>query len=188
MTPCQRLKQNLFDLLDADVENHERKRMEGHFKTCPHCFDFYRKLKRQKNFLKGLKPIRTEDHFIILLRDRIRREIAGKAGSSNRAAWFSWKWAAGFASIVLIAAALFRFSNARSLKNQTQTFLGVKQPVLSATIKPAVHSEQFVIDDFKGSTHRSAASPKQAASAGDTVQTDSSAFEELRSRLTPVSF
>jgi anti-sigma factor RsiW len=185
MTPCQRLKQNLFNLLDADVEHQEKKRLEGHIQSCPDCSDFYMKLKRQKAFLKGLRPIRTRDHFIILLRDRIRRDLAGKPASTG---WFSLKWAVGFAAAALAAAALFRFSGHAFLKNGPSASSAVEQPALSASVRPVPDSKQFVLDDFNASSRRRSAQPKRAAAPDDTAQTDSSGFEELRSRLTPVSF
>jgi anti-sigma factor RsiW len=188
MTPCQRLKQNLFDLLDADVENHRKEQLEGHIQACPHCSDFYRRLKRQKEFLKGLKPIRTEDHFIILLKDRIRREMAGKRAASRPAAWFSWKWAAGFASIVLVAAAAFMFSNERLLKNRGQAAASVKPAAPPSSSRTASKPDQFVINDFKASPRPASAAPKKAVVTADTVKPDSGAFDELKARLAPVSF
>jgi len=185
MTPCQRLKEKVFDLLDADLDSVNKRHLESHLRVCPHCSDFYRRLKRQKDFLKRLKAVRTEEHFIVLLRDRIRREMAGKASSRAPVTEFGLQWAAITASTLVIMATALWFSDTKT----RSPFAPAATTVSSVGLRAPSTPVQYVIDDIRIPPKTKASGPSQTASTPtDTVKPSADTFEDLRSRLTPVSF
>lgn len=186
MTPCQRLKQKLFDYLDAEVDAINKKDIESHLKNCMDCSSFFRQIKRQRECLKGLKSIRAQDHFIILLRERIRREMAGKTVSSSG---FSWKWAAVTSLALILLTTTLWLSGRRTGKAQPVVISavhGTASPVPKSAASNPVH---YVIDDFRGTAENIRPKTETLPVAQkDSVIQDSGTLQELRSRLAPVSF
>jgi len=189
MTPCQRLKQTLFDLLDADVDSVGKKHIEHHLKECPECHDFFASIKHQRDCLKALKTIRTQDHFLLLLRERIRRERAGKRSLRPSFSDFPLRWATVLGLVILLSAAAVWFSD-RRLKSRMVVDTSPKTvPASDRPANPAANPIYYVIDEFQGTNPQPVSKPEPAKPAPtDTSKRTTASFRELRSRLTPVSF
>jgi hypothetical protein len=113
MTPCERFKDKIFDLIDQELDGSVREEVLQHIKECPLCEQFYRNLSSLKQGLSQMKPVKAPDSFQIVLRDRIRREMAHKP-SPERPHRRALLWAAVFtvAAAVVITFLVFRpFSN-----------------------------------------------------------------------------
>jgi anti-sigma factor RsiW len=195
MTPCQRLKQKLFDLLDADVDSADKKHLETHLRDCPDCSESFQRFQRQRDCLRRMKSIKTSDHFLILLRDRIRRDLAGKSKTS-RSNGFSWQWATVFgtaAALTFVGVWVFGIRSVKSVSPARYAGTApVSKPAARPAPKPANRPVQYVLEDYQSASARPAPAKKtekpETRKAADSLNVARGSFDELRSRLTPVSF
>jgi len=104
MNPCKRFKDAIFNLLDGEVDSIRKKELEEHLKDCDGCSQFLESLRQYRSHLKSLTPIKCSENFQILMREKIRRDIARKGLSTSPfySTRFRWVTAAGFAVILIV--------------------------------------------------------------------------------------
>ena len=113
MTPCERFKDKIFDLIDQELEGSIRDQVLQHIRECPLCEQFYENLSSLKKELRQMKPVKAPDSFQVVLRERIRREMAHKS-SPEHLGLPGLRWAAAFlvAAAAVVVLLVFRpFSN-----------------------------------------------------------------------------
>ena len=113
MTPCERFKDKIFDLIDQELEGSVRNQVLQHIRECNLCKQFYQNLSSLKNELRQMKPVKAPDSFQVMLHERIRREMAHKS-SPERSRYSGRRWTAVFlvAAAIVVVVLVFRpFSN-----------------------------------------------------------------------------
>ena len=78
MNPCERFKESIFDLVDDELDILRRKELERHLKACTLCSRFLEQIRSLRSQCKQLSSVSISEEFHIPLRERIRRENAGK--------------------------------------------------------------------------------------------------------------
>jgi len=189
MTPCQRFKKHISSYIDGELDSMQLRELELHLKSCSSCRQIVSQLGVLRSRLRTLSCIEASEAFTIVLRDRIRREKAGKRRRSEmfvsgRARWIP---AFGVGAIVLVAGFWM-------VRNQTTLF---DNPQPSSNISRSVTPPEtdfsgqihYVIDDYT--------QPLSGPYAGSTIdqliaQQDSllrpDTVRNLRHHVIPVSF
>ena len=189
MNPCERFQEAIFDFLDGELDVVRKRELEHHLKTCSVCASFLEEIRRLRSDLKHLTPVKTSESFQVLLRERIRREIAGKGRKSAPFAFPAWRWipALGFGVLVMIGGLWM-------LDQKTSFFHGrADEPVMSrSSVAEDGYFDgqvQYIVGEFPNrvSLSRVDTGRERELTNEDSVQLQSD-LEEVRARLTPVSF
>jgi anti-sigma factor RsiW len=146
MTPCERFKDKIFDLIDQELDGPMREQVLQHIKECSLCEQFYHNLSSLKQGLSQMKPVKAPDSFQIVLRDRIRREMAHKSSPKRPQRRFLL-WAAVF---TVAAAAVITFLVYRPFTHSTASNPLNIQTLLNEQETPNV---RYVIDDLDQEMH-----------------------------------
>lgn len=105
MSPCKGYNYQLQDYVDRELTPGEMASVDAHLKVCPECAGYVHQIISLKGHLRALPEIKSTENFHLLLRERIRREMASQQRKS--AASFVWTHriapAAGFALVILAA-------------------------------------------------------------------------------------
>ena len=109
MSPCKRFKDAIFNLIDGEIGKIQKRELEGHLKDCDGCSQLFESLQQCRSHLKSLTQIKCSENFQILMRERIRREVARKGLSRSPfySTRFRWVAVAGFAVIIVITGIWF---------------------------------------------------------------------------------
>lgn len=189
MTPCQRFRQLIFDLFDGELDILRKKELNSHLKECSQCAQFLSKLRLLRSHLRGLTPVRTSDSFHLLLRERIRREIAGKRRITVPSFSLPTRWIPAFGLVLLVIiigswimvrrTSLFKPSGSEMRVTQSSRLRGED-----------FHGHvDYVIDDFP---NRVSVSRVDNERGTRFIDRDSlilpDTLEGVRPRVTPVSF
>ncbi len=147
MTPCERFKDKIFDLVDQELDGSMREQVLQHIEECSLCGQFYRNLQSLKNGLKQIKPIEAPDSFQVILRERIRREMAHKPGLGARETRTPLRvWGMAFTFAAAAAAAFFVFFNPMQKNEMPRRATAVA--VLGETHHNDTDRVMYVIDDL----------------------------------------
>lgn len=176
MTPCERFKDKIFDFIDQELDDASRAEIQQHIDNCPLCAKFYQGLRSLKQGLKQMKPVEAPDSFQIVLRERIRHEMANKKGfglSPSPSHWPRWIFATVMLSVVVFAFIMYFNPLSRPLNAHDQ---------LVPIIKPIsndvdLNRVQYVIDDLGFSESSSLDHGRMAMSKIDSLLTDESSSE-----------
>jgi anti-sigma factor RsiW len=184
MHPCQRFKESLLNFFDDELDIHQKKEVEKHLKECHHCALFLNRMRRLRSHLTGLTPMKASENFHILIRERIRREVARKR-SGVTSTIIIRRWIPAFGLTVLIAVVGYWI-----LDQNTTVF----HP--ASDVRPSsVSSEnfdgqiQYVIDDYPDrlSVSREDEESRDSYVSGDTIRSEEDR-ERIQTHITPVSF
>ena len=74
MTPCERFRRNIFDLVDGELDVHQKHELEKHLKSCSCCALFFSQCRQLRKRLQNLPRLAASETFHLLLRERIRRD------------------------------------------------------------------------------------------------------------------
>jgi len=189
MSPCQWFRECIFDLFDGELDIARRKELERHMKECPHCASFLNQIRILKSHLRNLMPIKTSDNFQILLREKIRREVAGKRTSAVPSFYITRRWvhAFGIALIVITVGFWVLDHHQPIFRSQENAFQAIHS---SSSFESRFDGNiQYVVGDF---TDRISISRENKKRSTETPNEDSlrlqKNLEEIKARLTPVSF
>src|SRR4030042_4142907 len=118
MTSCERYKQYILDCMDDELDILHRKDLESHLKVCEPCSLLANRCRSLKKRLKDLPQVKASDEFPILLRGRIRRELAKKRTYRPNFFFFPNRWipAVGMAVVLLVAGVWMVTGNMRAGK------------------------------------------------------------------------
>lgn len=194
MTPCQRQKKRLRAYLDNELAAIEKKEFESHLDECPDCGDHVRRLKSLRQSLKSLHSIPCDSNFDILLRERIRREMAGKTSRSFVTPAIRWSFAA--VAVLTISLGSIRLFDT-SQPNQTNAMVAHETSTAQSAIPAGLTSSsdqiQYVMDNFPEDPADEivAARPKMKsnikAESGDSTRLDQN-YQEITNNIRTVSF
>ena len=188
MVPCQKFRKNLFKFIDGDLDILQKKLVEQHLKECPGCNGFLTQIRSMRSRIRNIPNIQTSENFHILLRERIRREMAGKREFFPHTTGFSLRWipAAGLV-IVLIVSGFWMIDKKTTVLNKTI--------IAEATESSSVFGSQFkgqidyVIEDYPApsSVSISRDDRKPSSAAADTIYLPQQ-NNGVQAYLTPVDF
>ena len=186
MAPCERFRKYIFDLVDGELDVHQKHDLEKHLKSCSSCSLFLNQCRHLRKQIRNLPRLAASEAFHLLLRERIRRELAGKrraAASIFISTSKRWIPAIGVALLLLTVGFL--------LRDQRQLMFQSPQNHVAVTNKsPALREEnvQYVIDEYPGGVSLS----RDDSRSGHTEARDSLLHQpesrRVRPNLTPVSF
>ena len=189
MVPCERFKQKILDLIDGELEILQKKDTENHLKSCRKCNDFFNRMYRIRSYLKKLTPVKSPDSFHILLRERIRREMAGKVNYFRFPQAPIWKWATILCSGIIISILGFRMLDQKTWKDSGKQNSYIQVGVINPSngnLNTPIH---YVTDDFPSEGSRSSSLVQENH---DKVGVDTSqakrAIENIQGHLKPVKF
>lgn len=189
MTPCQRFKQVIFDLFDGELDILHRKSVERHLKECPRCTSFSNQIRVLRSHLKRLTRVRASEGFEVLLRERIRREIAGRGRSTVLSISFNGRLilATGF-SLLLIVMGFWMLDQKTSFFNSLSPETEAVRYSLSRE-EDTESQVQYVIDDYPSYFSTSGTESERGSElAGKDSLLRQANMEAVRARVTPVSF
>ncbi len=188
MTPCQRFKDTLFDLLDHEIDPQRKKQLQNHIGSCPACARLLHRLQVLRSCLLHLQPVQASDTFQLLLRERLRREM--KRGYKRSAIAPSgvvrWIPAVGLAAAMVVIGLMLRDRDG----NQAAPSPPFKSlPVASGIMDPFRGQVQYVIGDYpqRISISRDDSKPRTTTMGEDTLNS-SRDIVRTRPHVTPVSF
>jgi anti-sigma factor RsiW len=186
MNPCQQFKEYMFDLLDHEIDNLRKKQLLDHFDDCPRCDRLMARLKALQSHLSSLEPVRANEDFHIVLRQRLRREMAGRRrwSTSTLPGYVKWTPAVGIAAAALIIGLLVSDQQTRSPDGELSGFR-----TAASVADPSQGQVQYVIDDYpqRISVSRNDRIDSRSNAGSDSVRQRNN-FDQVRSRVTPVSF
>ena len=186
MTPCERFRKNIFDLVDGELDVHQKHELEKHLKSCSCCALFFSQCRQLRKRLQNLPRLAASETFHLLLRERIRRELAGKrrtAPSIFITRSKQWIPAVGVALLLITVGFLLRDQRSIILQSP-QNRIAISGE--STGFKK--ENVQYVIDEYPGGVSISRDdSRSEHTEARDSLllQQDS---HRVRPNLTPVSF
>ena len=186
MTPCERYKDYIFNLLDDELDIHRRGELENHLKSCSSCLHFLDRCRLLRRRLQNLAQISTSETFHLLLRERIRRELAGKR---RRISFLpspvvrGWIPAAAVVILLLTVGILLR-------DQEKSIFPSGRSGIVDTRIEgsPTGETVEYVADDYTGGLSLSRDDSKR----NQTEDRDSLRLrpetQRVRPHSTPVSF
>ena len=189
MNPCHRFRESMFDFFDGELDALRKKDLERHLQECSRCARFLDQILLLRSHLKTLTPVKTSDSFLVLLRERIRREVAGKRRTGVVSVSFARRWIPAFSLGILVLIMGFWV-----LDQKTSFFDSIdsNRRITSSALPEDGNFDgqvQYVIDDFPNRISVSRIDGKKEAKLAneDSLILERN-LEEVRARLTPVSF
>ncbi|OVE78915.1 hypothetical protein BVY01_04050 [bacterium I07] len=84
MNPCERYKQYIMANLDGELDRSSLGELEKHLQNCPGCEALIKRVKALKGVLHDLPPVGASEDFQVILRNRIRRQMASQMRRPSR--------------------------------------------------------------------------------------------------------
>lgn len=144
MTPCERFKEKIFSLIDGELEGAAKNEVRRHLEKCPECARLYHGLYSLKHRLHEMKTVNAPDSFQVILRERIRRELANKQGFGMHPPASSSGWITGIAVASVILGAAFLVFQPFSRSRLPETLTEVSESFSDVSNMSRV---RFVIDE-----------------------------------------
>jgi hypothetical protein len=190
MKPCQRFKESIMQHFDENLDTVGRKELEHHLKVCTSCNRYMNQIRLLRSHLRELTPIEASENFHILLRERIRRDLA-RSGRRHVKPLFTRRLIPAFGLTVVLVTVGIWFLDQRSIPigtPGTSDSLSEYQP--DSSLRSRFDGQiQYVIDDYPNpisvSRQDDARVPKLATEDSVLLKENR---ERYRSRMTPVSF
>ncbi len=189
MNPCQRFKEYIFDLVDNELDILRRKELESHLKTCAACSRFLEQIRNLRSHCRQLSSLQVSEEFHVLLRERIRREMAGKRGAFSPSISFSGRLIPAFGMMIVVICLGFW------MLDQKTSFFETSGNRMIVSQMPVVEQEdfegevQYVIDDYRNPVSISRSSGAEEAPVAKTDSIFRSLEQDyIQNHLTPVSF
>ncbi len=187
MNPCQRFRESIFDLVDNELDTLRKRELELHLKGCTLCSRFLEQIRQLRSQCKHLSPVAATEEFNLLLRERIRREMAGKRGALTPSIAFSARWIPAFGMMLLLMGIGFW------ILDQKTSFFGASGNQIAVSQIPVSNQDnyegemQYVIDDYRDLISASRRIEEEPVINPDSMLHETEQ-EYIQNRLTPVSF
>jgi anti-sigma factor RsiW len=186
MIPCERFKDTIFNLLDDELDTHQRHDLEKHLKSCSSCSQLLDRCRLLKGQLQNLSQLSTSETFHLLLRERIRRELSGRR---RRGLLFpspivrSWIPAVTVALLLITVGILLRDRESFVVPGNKS-----KMAEMRINTSPAGENVEYVRDNYTDGVSLSRDDSKR----NQIQERDSLLLQQeteiVRPHLTPVSF
>jgi len=188
MNPCERFKNNILDFIDNELDSIRKKELRRHVEKCHDCECLVRQIRVLRTQLKSLPRIKTSENFNILLRDNIRRELAGKRKfiAARLTSPSRLLPALGFA-LVLIAFGVWTVSTQTSWFRSPQRDMSRIARTMPA-IPEGDASVQYVIEEVPRLPVSRDDTPENVRMSREDSMMIRRRREEIQSRMTTVSF
>jgi anti-sigma factor RsiW len=183
MTPCQRDANGVFNYLDGELDTSAQRQVEKHIEECCDCSRLLRRIRLQKSYMKRLTRLQTQDSFVPVLQDRIRREAAGRRSRSG-----GIRWIPAFGLAVFALAATVWFLMLKPHRFDAGSNSGPVGQIASTPSTVAADTVHYVMDDIPSSGGDRAVSLSRAEAAKSDTVARIKNVDALKGRLTPVSF
>ena len=186
MNPCQRFRESIFDFVDNELDILRKNELERHLKACTQCSRFLEQIHQLRSQCKQLSPITATEEFHVLLRERIRREMAGKRGALTPSIAFSARWIPAFGMMLLLIGVGFW------MLDQKTSFFGSSDNRVAVSQVPTDNRReyegevQYVIDDYRDIISISRIEEEPVINPDSVLHETEQ--EYIQNRLTPVSF
>ncbi|MFH1943817.1 MAG: zf-HC2 domain-containing protein [bacterium] len=189
MGPCQWYRESIFDFVDSELDTLRRKELKLHLDECPECAHLINRVRLLKLQLKKLPDVKASEGFHLLLRENIRRELAGRRKTVFTSSYLTRRWipAMGFTLVTLIVSFWIVDQNTSLFHSRgSEAEISRSSGPSGEEIEGQV---QYVMDDFPNrvSVSRTDNENGQRIAKDDSLLQGRNA-DEVRSRLTKVSF
>lgn len=148
MTPCQCYKKLIYDYIDDELDLHSSKEIKKHLEECDQCERFAKQIRQLRSRLKALPKVPITVDFQVILRERIRRELAGKKLSLTSMVNPVWKWVPVSIIVVLLSVTtIYIFNNRLPASNQISAEENI--PSYTSQLPSDLYDEQveFMIEE-----------------------------------------
>jgi anti-sigma factor RsiW len=190
MPPCKKFRKSLFKFIDDELDVLQKKLVEQHLKECLNCKGFLNQIRSMQSRIKNLSNIQASENFHILLRERIRREMAGKREFVPRTYGFSLRWipAAGLV-VLMVISGFWMIDKKTTVLNKSIIAEATKPSPVSSSGSQFNGQVDYVIDDYPApsSVSISRDDRKPSSAAVDTVYLPQE-NNGVQAFLTPVDF
>jgi len=192
MRPCQRLKRILDEYCDGALKGRDKNEIELHLSGCSGCGDYVHGMQNLKAALKTLPAVQADENFIILLRERIRREAAKSYRAKRLREIPAWRWAfmAGVAVIAVFTGFRLFQKDTPSIR-QNPAVLGIASEPAAADPVPQKQI-QYVLEDLSEQPRSSATASPEALQQAQTASSDSAnrerRLDQIRDQVKIVNF
>ncbi len=146
MDPCENFLKAIFDFVDGELDRKSRRELEHHLRECSRCTEQFNRIRRLRNHLRELPQMKVQDHFMIILRERIRREIVPRGGAAPTINLKQISWVPALGLIIfLILMSSSILDRPLPVFNQVHTVQGQKISSMQGIDGSNIN---YVIDDF----------------------------------------
>jgi len=186
------LKRVLDDYCDGELKGRDKNEIELHLSGCSGCGDYVHGIQNLKSALKTLHPVHVDNNFLILLRERIRREAVRSYRARRMREIPAWRWAfvAGVAAVAVFAGYRWFKKGAPSIQ-QSPAVLGITSRPAGADRVPQ-NQVQYVLEDLSEQSRTSAPASPEAVPQVQAASSDSAARErrldQIRDQVKIVNF
>jgi len=192
MRPCQRLKRVLDAYCDGELKGRDKNEIELHLSGCSGCGDYVHGMQKLKSALKTLTPVHADENFIILLRERIRREAARAYRAKRLRDIPAWPWAfvAGVA-VISVFSGIRLFQKGAPPIRQNPAVPGIASGPAGAD--PVSRNQvQYVLEDLSEQSRTPAPASPEALQQVRTASSDSAyrehRLDQIRDQVKIVNF
>jgi len=186
LNQCREYQKLIYDFYDDIISEDDKIRLNNHFKVCEDCLAFSNRVKKMKQILNELPRPGVSENFNILLRERLRRELARQKQPSIKTKFLVPAFATGLLFIVIGWLSINDINLFNSGKNiaSTEKLIQEQKKITNGS------NVQYVIDQY-GVEESSAANNSKIKNLDKNLSDSLKSLkntDQIRVRLTPVSF
>ncbi|MCK5146792.1 zf-HC2 domain-containing protein [bacterium] len=152
MSPCKNFSRDLQDYIDNEISRSQRLEIEKHLHQCADCSEHIEELNMLRHQLKSLPTIKATESFHLLLRERIRREMAAQQKRTAFSYVLSHRIVPVAAvCLVLVTGSLYIFKDQIGFFQQAgpeQVTISRNSDAPSLMLPPQSGSIRYVIDEY----------------------------------------
>jgi len=182
---CREFRKMIYDLYDDNLNETGKNELDAHLKICTKCLSFSKRVKHLKEALTSLPKVEVSENFNILLRERLRRELARQKQPVVKTKFF----VPAFAVVVFLIIGLYSVNTFNILKRDNNTSTA-ERIIPNREYNTNKYNIQYVIDQY-GVEESSIGNKSQAKNSNknlsDTLKSIRN-VDQIKARLTPVSF
>lgn len=183
MNQCKKIMIMISRLLDNESSVKDRNEIKNHLQNCSECRGYHERLLNLQKFFSSFPSVKTSDDFNVLLRARIRRDLAGRSKIKTNYSFLTHR---GFGIAITAAVVIFSlilFNPIHIFKNAPQSRLKIS----NKSGKDFDGNVQYVIDEYFESVSLSRDDNKNnPMTVEDSLIIHNN--NNIKSRITPVNF
>ena len=186
MNQCREYQKLIYDFYDDIIIEDDKTRLNNHLKVCEDCLAFSNRVKKMKQILNGLPKPGVSENFNILLRERLRRELARQKQPVSKTKFFVPAFAVGLLFIVM---GWFSVNNI-NLFNSGKNITSAEKLIQEQKKLSNGSNVQYVIDQY-GVEESGPANNSKIKNFDKNLSDSLKSLrntDQIRARLTPVSF
>lgn len=189
MNPCQSFKDLIMKHFDGELDIHRKKDLEKHLDDCCHCSETIHQLRALRSEIRNLTPVECSEDFHVLLRERIRRDLARKRKETRSTVFITRRLIPAIGAVAVVALmSVWLLDDDPSALRPAGNLTELNQPG-SPSGESFDGPVEYVIDEYP--SRLSVSRDDRAENARDTDRDSlrqTRPAEDVRGRMTPVSF